>query len=319
MPDPATERTPLLAEWERLSYGMFIHWGMSTFTQDEETMRPAKIEEYAPTGIDPDQWVRVAKEAGMKYAVLTAKHCYGHCLWPSRYTENSVAYSLDQTDVCRLFVEACARHGIRPGFYYLLGWDFHHQPRMTPSEYEAFVLNQLEELLTGYGPLLQLWLDIPQDMGPEAPRVWRRIYDHIKALQPDCLVLYNLGLVDGQGTRAFKPTYFFELASDVECVVWPADLVDGEKTLPPPTGHDPWRVVDGKQHYIPMEVCEPIGKYWFWMEGDEPKPLESLAELYRQTTSRGANLLLDVGPDPSGRIPEASIRRLMELRDAAVL
>lgn len=314
MPDPAAERTPLLAEWERLRYGMFLHWGMSTFTQDEETIRPATIEEYAPSGIDPDQWVRTAKEAGMRYAVLTAKHCYGHCLWPSRFTDHSVAHSRLKTDVCQKFVEACSRYGIRPGFYYLLGWDHHHQPRMAPAEYEGFVLNQLEELLTGYGPLLELWLDIPQDMGPESPRVWRRIYDHVKAIQGDCLVLFNRGLVDGQGPRYFKPTYFFEPASEEECLVWPADLVNGEKTLPPPSGHDPWQVVEGKRHYVPMEVCEPIGKYWFWMKGDEPKPLATLTELYRQTTGRGANLLLDVGPDPTGRIPEASIQRLMELR-----
>lgn len=312
---PATERTPTLAQWESLKYGMFIHYGMSTFTQNEFGQVPAMSFQYRPTNLNVEQWVKVAKDAGMKYAILTAKHCYGHALWPTKFSEYSVSTSGDKTDVCRAFVDACRKHGVKPGFYYLLGWDSQHQPRMTPAEYEAFVTNQLTELLKAYGPLLQLWLDIPWDMGPDTGGALARIYAAIKKVQPDCLVLLNNGFVDGSKVLSAKPTYFFKPAGEKTVPCWPADLIDGERTLPPAGGHDPWISFDGKKHYIPMETCDTLNEHWFWVKDDGPRSLRSLYRLYSDTTQRGANLLLDVAPDQTGTIPQESIQRLKELRD----
>ncbi|NLX12472.1 MAG: alpha-L-fucosidase [Phycisphaerales bacterium] len=123
-----------LRQWEALEYGLFIHFGMSTYVVNEfpDGNDPATV--YAPDRLDVDQWVSVARDAGMKYAVLTTKHVAGHCLWPSKYTKYTVANSSDKTDVCEKFVEACAKRGVLPGFYYC-SWDNHNRfGSQTPSD-----------------------------------------------------------------------------------------------------------------------------------------------------------------------------------------
>ena len=109
-----------LKSWEALGYGMFIHFGMSTFDGKELSDGRAPATLYAPDALDVDQWVSVARDAGMKYAVLTAKHVAGHCLWPSRHTAYTVANSTDKTDVCERFVNACAEEGRAAGLLLLL-------------------------------------------------------------------------------------------------------------------------------------------------------------------------------------------------------
>jgi alpha-L-fucosidase len=95
---------------------------------------------------------------------------------------------------------------------------------------------------------------------------------------------------------------------------FPADITNGERTLPPVPGHNPVREVNGKKYYIPMEVCQTINQNWFWMPGDVTKSVRTLHYWYDQTIKRGGNLLLDVPPDPSGQIPQDLVDRLMELR-----
>ncbi|MGZ7065371.1 MAG: alpha-L-fucosidase [Candidatus Aminicenantales bacterium] len=313
---PAVGRTRVLADWEGLKFGMFIHYGMSTFTGFEFGEVPADSAVYAPSRLDVDQWVRVAKEAGMTYAVLTSKHCYGHSLWDSRYSDYDVATGSDKTDVIREFVEACRRHGIKPGFYYLLGWDKHNQPNRSPAEYEKFCTDQIGELLTGYGPVAELWLDIPWDMGPDTAQVLERLYRKVKSLQPECLVLLNQGFVDGSAVREMTPTYAHKEFGRPPVLLWPKDLNNGEVTPPPEAGHSPRIAVKGKTHYLSMETCDTLAHHWFWVSGDALKSVRTLCRLYRSTVLRGANLLLDLAPDRTGRIPEATAARLMEMKAA---
>lgn len=313
---PATSRTAVLADWEALRFGMFIHFGMSTFTGQEFGAVTAEATEYAPTALDVDQWIRVAREGGMKYAVLTTKHCYGHALWDSRLTGYDVEAGPDKTDVVRAFVDACRRHGVKPGFYYLLGWDKVNQWARTPRDYEAFCRGQIEELLTGYGPIAELWLDIPWDMGPDTAGVLARLYGKIKSLQPDCLVLLNQGFVDGSAVRAMPPTYSHRVYDLPPVGLWPKDINNGEVTPPPPAGHDPMIAAGGKAYYLPMETCDTLAHKWFWEAGDALKSVRTLVRLYRSTVDKGANLLLDLAPDRTGRIPEATVKRLMELKAA---
>jgi hypothetical protein len=146
-----------LRAWEKLQYGMFIHYGMSTFVQNElpDGMAPATT--YAPDKLDVAQWASVARDAGMKYAVLTTKHVAGHCLWPTKHTDYSVANSADKTDVVEKFVTACRDKGVLPGFYYC-SWDNHNRfgsktpsdkggdlPAFTTSLYQAFQTAQLTD------------------------------------------------------------------------------------------------------------------------------------------------------------------------------
>lgn len=313
---PAVERTRVLADWEGLRFGMFIHYGMSTFTGYEFGEVPADSTVYAPSHLDVDQWIRVAKEGGMTYAILTAKHCYGHSLWDSRFSDYDVATSSDKTDVIRKFVEACRKYGLRPGFYYLLGWDKHNQPTLSPEDYEAFCSGQIKELLTDYGPITELWLDIPWDMGPDTDKVLARIYDRVKSIQPDCLVLLNQSFVDGSAVREMPPTYAHKEFGRPPVLLWPKDLNNGEVTPPPESGHNPRIPVKGKTYYLPMETCDTLAHHWFWVSGDALKSVRTLCRLYRSTVLRGANLLLDLAPVRTGRIPEATAGRLMEMKAA---
>ncbi|MFH0944463.1 MAG: alpha-L-fucosidase, partial [Planctomycetota bacterium] len=313
-PEPATARTPLLADWEALRYGMFIHFGMSTFTGHEFGGIPAESSTFHPAALDVDQWIRVARDAGMKYAVLTTKHCYGHALWPTQESDYSVATGPVGADVVRQFVDACRKYEVRPGFYYLLGWDKMSQQRMDAPEYEQFCRRQVTELLTGYGPILEMWFDIPWDMGPETGRVLGDLYALVKELQPDCLVLLNQGFDDGTEVREMNPTYRGEPAEGDAVRLWPKDLINGEVTLPPPGGHDPWKKVKGRTYYIPMETCETLARHWFYSDADALKTVPTLYGLYRSCLDRRANLLLDAAPDRTGRLPEGTVRRLLDLR-----
>ena len=297
---PATERTETLARFGQMGYGMFLHFGMSTFTGEALFTRNLEIplppsSAYSPAQVDADQWMSVARDAGMRYAVLTAKHNIGHCLWPSDHTDYDVTTAGNTSDAVQLFVDACHKHGIVPGLYYNLGKDVAHRrdKGMSPDEYQAHAIAQLTELLTRYGDLVLVWLDGPANFPAEGRPV---VYDMVKSLQPECLVIMNQAFKDG-----------------TEIVIWPTDVVNGECTLPPSTGHNPWMEHDGQTHYIPMEVCERAAKTWFWKDEDFINPLDELVQLHQDTTSRGANLLLDLTPDLNGRIPEIQVQRLTEM------
>lgn len=317
-----------LRNWESLGYGMFIHFGMSTFVGNELPDGKAPAATFAPDKLDVDQWVSVARDAGMKYAVLCAKHVAGHCLWPSSHTDYTVANSTNKTNVCEQFVQACEKRGILPGFYYC-SWDNHNRfgsltpsdnaqwhsgidsfpketdkpvPPFTTSLYQNFQTAQVTELLTQFGPIAETWIDIPVVLG----RGYRTfLYDHIASLQPQTVIMMNNGIGDGS-------TY--PVAS-----AWPADLIAIERRLPPGTGHNKWRTIEEKEYYMPGEVCDPIGKEWFYVPGDLPRADDQLVKQYRDCRQGGVSLLLDVPPDKSGLIPDECIQALMRLRKNAMI
>jgi alpha-L-fucosidase len=310
-----------LQAWEKLGYGMFIHFGMSTFTASELPDGKAPSTLYAPDKLDVEQWVSVIRDAGMKYAVLTAKHVAGHCLWPSKYTKYHVGTSGNKTDVIEKFVTTCAKKGIMPGLYYC-SWDNHHRfGSKTPTDtavwererlgrvadpqlsytslaYREFQTAQLEELLTQYGKIGEVWIDIPCVL----PRCYREeLYQQIATWQPETIIMMNTGIGDGS---------IYPIAK-----AWPADIMAIERFLPNShTGHVQWREIEGKKYYIPGEVCDPIGKEWFFVDGDKPRSDEELLGMYLTSRSRHTNLLLDVPPDKHGLIPKMHVNALMRLR-----
>ncbi len=330
---PATQRTEVIARWEALRYGMFICYGLGTFVEEQygETL-DAPNSAYNPTDLDVDQWIRVAKDAGMKYAVLVTRHCSGHCLWPSKFTDRTVANSGETSDVVQLYVDACRRHGVAPGLYYMLGWDTYHQNRMGYDEYEAFLKNQLTELLTNYGPIVELWLDSPKCVGPGGQARLQRIYTHCKKLQPDCLVLLNQGSCTGEFPTVANEQWLGWLAYGKQfegsVMGWPVDIINSEAAYPTASGHVPWLTVNNKKHYIPMEFCEtilacagdealaPPQGSWFYLEDARIRSAAFLKKQYDTVTGRGANLLLNVPPDKTGRIPENQVELLMQLKKA---
>ena len=298
-----------LQKWEALGYGMFIHFGMSTYDYDEYSKgdKPATI--YNPTKLDVDQWISVARDAGMKYAVLTMKHVAGFCLWPSKHTDYHVGNSSNKINVAEKFVKACEDKGVMPGFYYC-SWDNHHKMgSLTPTDtafkeaytseaYREFQMNQMEELATSFGKIGEWWIDIPGVL----PRDYRNeLYKYLASKHPDAVIDMNSGISDGS---EYNVAY-----------AWPSDLINIERFLPNSASkHVKWRTIEGKKYYLPAEVCEPIGKEWFYKDNDTLRSDEELLGMYLVTRSRGANLLLDVPPDRSGVIPVDSVRALMRLR-----
>ncbi|MFM8831901.1 MAG: alpha-L-fucosidase [Spartobacteria bacterium] len=308
-----------LQKWEALKYGMFIHFGMSTFDGDELSKGDLPSTAYAPDKLDVDQWVCVARDAGMKYAVLTTKHVAGHCLWPTKHNDYHVGTSGNKTDVVEAFVNACEKRGVLPGFYYC-SWDNHNKfgsrtwtdtaaeerslwPQQvilayTTREYQDFQSAQIEELLTQYGKVGEVWIDIPTVL----PRCYRQeLYNQIATLQPEAVIMMNNGISDGSKYPIDK--------------AWPADIIAIERFLPNShTGHVKWREIEGKKYYMPGEVCDPIGREWFFTEEDQPRSDEELLGMYLVSISRGTNLLLDVGPDKHGLIPQKYVGALQRLR-----
>ncbi len=317
-----------LARFERLGYGMFIHFGMSTFDLDELSKGDKPSTHYAPDRLDVDQWVSVARDAGMGYAVLTTKHVAGHCLWPTRLNDYHVGTSGNKTNVVEQFVRSCEKRGVRPGFYYCC-WDnrnrFGSMPptfaawdrAYTTQEYRDFQTAQMEELLTQFGGLETVWVDIPGILGADGRR---KQYEQIARLQPDALVTMNHGFGDGSSLKYSS--------------VWPTDVMTIERWLPSSNrGYNPWfSISPGKttvtvapnkteakddpamDYYIPGEVCDPIGYDWFYHPRDVLRPDSELLGMRLLCQARKANLLLDIGPDQHGLIPAETVKSLMRLR-----
>jgi alpha-L-fucosidase len=316
VPPQGAQRLPLakLHAWEALGYGMFIHYGMSTFVGQELPSGQEPSTVYAPVALDVDQWIQVARDAGMKYAILTTKHVSGHCLWPSKHTDYHVGTSRDTTDVVGAFVTACAKYGVMPGFYYCT-WDNHHrlgsvtwseaalERTFTTAAYREFQMAQIEELLTQYGPIGEVWVDIPGPLGNDGRRVQ---YAQIARLQPEAVIMMNQGCTDGSALR-------YDYA-------WPTDLMAIERFLPHSNhGYEPWFSVaqtrsDVQDYYLPGEVCDPLGYEWFYAEGDRPRSDRELLGMRLICQERHTNLLLDVPPDRHGLIPAESVGALMRLQ-----
>jgi alpha-L-fucosidase len=306
-----------LQAFEAHRLGLFIHFGISTFDGVELSKGDLSPSAFAPDHLDPDQWVQLARDAGAKYAVLTCKHVAGFALWPTRHSDYHIGASpLAGRDIVGEFVSACHRHGIKSGLYFCL-WDNHNEfdslmptradrlqreapdasiscihPWLTGSyagpRYLEFVHRQLEELCTGYGELEEVWLDIPGVLGI-ADRV--SLYRQLAQWQPNALIMSNNGHGDGS-------KYALDYA-------WPSDLVALERTLPcSGRGHQPWRSIHGQRYYLPTEVCDPMGREWFWTAQDRPRSDHELLGMCLVAQERGANLLLDVGPDPHGLITQ---------------
>lgn len=311
-----------LQEWEALHYGMFIHFGMSTFVVQELPDGKAPSTIYAPDKLDVDQWIAVARDAGMRYAILTTKHVAGHCLWPTRHNDYNVSTSSHTTDVVEAFVKACAKRGVKPGFYYC-SWDNHNRfgsetpsdggdwhgqngfpflqegkmPPHTTSLYQNFQTAQIDELLKNYGPILEMWIDIPGVLG----RGYREyLYNHVARMQENIVIMMNSGIGDG---TEYNVDY-----------AWPSDLIAIERNRPPEAGHNPWRKIDGGSYYLPGEHCDPIGKEWFHVPGDLPRSDAELAEQVNQCRERRVNFLLNVPPNRHGMIPQEYVDALMRLR-----
>lgn len=311
--EPAGTRTPMLAKYEELQFGVSYHFSMNTFTGNDYETGGVPASTYNPTKLDVRQWIRIARDLGAKYAVLTAKHMCGFCLWDSEGYDYDVAASGNKTDVVAAFMAACKEYGLKPGFYYCI-LDPHNEGKFdwdspVPDGYFKLIKHHLTELHTRYRtPFYQL-LDITWKVSQE--QRWE-LYRLIKSMSPDCIVVNNQGFYQSRRN----------LGRICEIPSWPCDVINGEDTLPPPEGHDPKIKVEGVTRYMPMESWIPTGPpykpmppmhSWFWRPGFKTQDAQVIADAYRQCKARKANLLLNLSPDTTGRLPDEAVETLRQV------
>lgn len=287
--------------WQDLEMGMFCHFGINTFCDQEwgdGTDDPAK---FNPSQLDARQWVRTAKSAGFKYFILTAKHHDGFCLWPTGTTDYSVKSSPwkdGKGDVVGECAKACQEEGILFGLY-LSPWD-RHEPRYSDKEaYDDFYAEQLTELLTGYGPLVELWFDGAGSEGRQYD--WARIIGLVKKYQPEAMI-FNMGAptIRWVGNEdGVAPYPCWNTVSDIKISMFTDDTIKWADT----------------PVWLPAECDVPIRrKQWFWHPNSEENllSLEELKDIYYRSVGHGTNLLLNIAPDDRGLIPDPDAIRARE-------
>ncbi|HOK08749.1 MAG TPA: alpha-L-fucosidase [Candidatus Hydrogenedens sp.] len=282
--------TPQQIKWHQQEMGMFCHFGINTFHNEEWTDGTKLAESFNPTDFNPQQWADVAKNVGMGYLILTVKHHDGFVLYPTMHTDYCVRLSPwqnGQGDVVKGVSEACKKAGIYFGFY-LSPWD-RHEPRYNDNTaYDEYFKSLLREVITNYGPVFEVWFDGAGTKGHKYD--WEGYYQLIKQLEPNALIA-----ICGPDIR------------------W----VGNEDGLAPETL---WNVQerDGKKVWWPAECDVPIRKgQWFYHTDGENRllSLNQLLKIYYYSVGRGAVLLLNVSPDRSGHLPEPDVSRLLEWRN----
>ncbi|WP_441943690.1 alpha-L-fucosidase [Paenibacillus sp. 2TAB23] len=291
--------------WQDYELGMFCHFGLNTFCNHEWGEGKDSPEAFNPTELDARQWAKTAKQAGFRYVMLTAKHHDGFCLWPT----NTTAYSVQSSpwrngegDVVRECSEACLEEGLGFGIY-LSPWDRHDPRYPDEAAYDEIYCEQLTELLTGYGPLVEVWFDGAGSEGRQYD--WPRIMDLVRKYQPNAIV-FNMGAPTARwvgNEDGVAPYPCWNTADEARVSMFTNDMTAWLPETP---------------DWVPAECPVPIrGNHWFWHPNDETplRSLEELIDIYERSVGHGAMLLLNAAPDSRGLIPDAEVKRLLELGD----
>ncbi len=292
-PVPAQEGA--MQNWRAARFGMFIHWGPVSLKGTEISWSRGKqvpAEEYDnlykqfdPVKFNADEWVSVAKAAGMRYIVLTTKHHDGFCLWDTKQTDYNIMNSPFKRDVTKELAAACKRQGIAFGAYYST-CDWHHEdfPLTSSAEgrvrratsnldrYTDYLKAQITELINNYGPLWTLWFDVPQEF--DAAR-GQSVINLARTLQPDIIINNRTGAKGDYDT--------------------------------------PEQRIGGFNLDRPWETCMTICHQWSWKPGDKMKSLEQCLQTLICTNGGDGNLLLNVGPEPTGEIEPRQIDTLKKM------
>ncbi len=285
----AATRDRRMAWWREARFGMFVHWGLYAqlgrheWVMNRERIAITEYEKLAATWKPKErparEWARLAKQAGMKYMVMTTKHHEGFCLWDSQQTDYNAVKRGPGRDLVREYVEACREFGLRVGFYYSL-MDWHHPDgvRCAVDEdarrrFVDFTRGCVRELMTNYGKIDILWYDVSWPL--KTPALWEsaRMNAMARQLQPDILIDNRSQLDEDFGT--------------------PEENVTAEKA-----GRD-W------------EACMTFNGSWGYMPSavDWHSP-RAVILMLRKCAAGCGNLLLNIGPKPDGSVPEEAYERL---------
>jgi alpha-L-fucosidase len=302
--------------WHDMGFYLFTHFGPNTFTDKEWGHGDEPEDVFNPEQLDCKQWCRIAKAAGAKGIIITAKHHDGFCLWPSRYSKHTVRESKwknGKGDVLKELSQACKQYGLKFGVY-ISPWDRNHPQYGTPEYNDVFV-NMMKEILTNYGPIWELWWDGANGEGPNGKKQvydWDRFKKTVKTISPNTVIFSDVGphirWVGNENGIAGKTNWnYLDTAG-----------------FTPGAGAPPIETLNqgnmmGKA-WIPAECDVSIRPGWFWHENENEKVKtpEQLFDLFLKSVGRGANLLLNVPPDRRGRIhpkDSASLVGLKKLLD----
>ncbi len=309
--------SPRQVAWQELEFYAFVHFGINTFTDREWGNGKESPKLFAPTQFDARQWAAAFRAAQMRMVILTCKHHDGFCLWPSRYTEHSVANSPwkgGKGDVVREVAGACREAGLKFGVY-LSPWDRHEPTYGDSPAYNRHFRNQLAELLTGYGEIAAVWFDGACGEGPNGKRQvydWPSYYRLIRKLQPNATIHVrgpDVRWCGNEAGRTRKSEWsVIPLRGSPEAHAWTdkrgADL--GSRARLRGATHLVW---------YPAEVNTSIRPGWFYhaRQDGRVKALDHLLRIYYGSVGGNATFLLNVPPDRRGRIHENDVRRLAEM------
>ena len=324
--------TPRQIALQDMEFYAFIHFTVNTFTDREwgdGTEAPAV---FNPQRLAARQWGDAVKAAGMKGLILTCKHHDGFCLWPSRYTDHTVAsspYKNGQGDVVAETAEACRAGGIRFGVY-LSPWDRHEPCYGSGKEYDDYFVNQLTELLTQYGDICSVWFDGACGEGPNGKKQhydWERYYQTIRTLQPGACIhvcgpdIRWCGNEAGQ-TRPSEWSVVPRRTADTEKIASRSQQADDSAfRVRPIRAQDQdlgsREILKDETDLIwyPAEVNTSIRPGWFWhaKEDDQVKPLSRLIDIYEKSVGGNATFLLNIPPTSEGLLHPNDVQRLEEM------
>ncbi len=306
LPARAQQTSPERLQWWRdARFGMFIHWGPVSLKGTEISWSrggerrgikgtgeiPVEIydnlyKEFNPVRFNANEWASIARSAGMKYMVLTAKHCDGFCLWRSRVDPYCIANTPFKRDVCGELATAARKAGLRIGWYYSpMDWRDPDCRTERNDVYLKRMKGHLRELLGNYGRIDLLWFDT--DGGPA---VWdqEQTYALVRSLQPQVIInnRLDMGSQKDYGDQRILPN---------------ADYRTPEQHIGAFDDEHPW------------ETCMTLGTQWAWKPDDRIKSSDECIRILVQCATGDGNLLLNVGPMPNGEIEPRQVAVLKEV------
>lgn len=306
--------------WREARFGLFVHWGVYSIlagewngtTNHAECIRETAqiplrkynelVPQFNPVKFNANEWVKMVKDAGMKYIVITSKHIDGFCLFDSKETEFDIMSTPFKRDILKELSDACMKNGIKLCFYYAI-WDSNHPDYLPRRKWEndrlvdgadmdryvSYMKNQLKELVSNYGKIGVLWFD------GEWEKTWthergKDMYDYMRKLDPDIIINNRVdkGRTDMAGLTR-DSTFYGDFGTAEQEILSTSPGVD-------------W------------ESCMTMNDHWGYNKMDQNwKSTEDLIRKLIDIASKGGNFLLNVGPTAEGLFPKASIERLKEI------
>ena len=280
------EKTERMKEWRDLKYGLLICWGPIT-DGGESIIKPEVLSGFNPVNFNAEHWVLTAKNLGFRYVVITTKHHSGFCIFNSKHTDYDIVDATPfKRDPIKELSDACAKHDMKLGIYYSI-WDLHHPSysgNLGSTDYNAYftyMLGQVEELLTNYGPVATMWFDgeWEETWTVERANVLREL---IRRLQPNTVIANRIGQRRKDDGDYYTPENYLPWLGDQEDYWEGVAMFDGS---------------------------------WFYDGTNRSKTPEWALYNLCYAASRRGNFLLSLGPSPKGTFIETSITNLEKISD----